>query len=211
MISVRGFTCRPVEEIAELYKPPATLSPAFRPPAPVVKSRSPVGDSPPTRNPGDLQAFSKALQRFHGCLVGRSRSSERFIQALQMMDILREMSALPLPGLAELWEQARAMHRSAFWEIAGPGAEQDAAILAPAFVSPASSLPAVSASPAPVPALQPPASPSPASPALQAPTFLQRFSPQRRQLQRLRLQHLPHFSLQRLQLRRLPLLRLQLQ
>ena len=232
MISVRGFTCRPVEKRAELYRPPATQSPATRPlaprPAPVAKSPSPVGDSPPTKYQGELRAFSKALQCFHGCLVGRSSSSERFIQALTMMDLLRGMSAFPLPGLAELWEQARAMHRAAFLEIAGPEAEQVAAILAPAFVSPfvspASSLPAAPVSPAPVPALQPLASPASASPppASPPPASLQHFRLQR--LPHFRLQCLPHFrlqrlqyfspqrfSLQRLQLERLPLLRLQLQ
>jgi len=87
------------------------------------------------------------------------------MRALKMMDVLRGMSALPLPGLAELWEQARAVHRAALLEIAGPEAEQVAIILAHAFVSPASSLPAAPASPAPappVPALQSSASPAPA-------------------------------------------------
>ena len=97
------------------------------------------------------------------------------MRALKMMDVLRGMSALPLPGLAELWEQARAVHRAALLEIAGPEAEQVAIILATAFVSPfvspASSLPAIPASPAPaplVPALQPPAPGSPV-PVLQPP------------------------------------------
>ena len=84
-----------------------------------------------------------------------------------MMDLLRGMSAFPLPGLAELWEQARAMHNAAFLEIAGLEAEQVSDVFASAFdspfVSPASLLPAVPASPA----SQAPA--SPASLVIQAP------------------------------------------
>jgi len=95
-----------------------------------------------------------------------------------MMDLLRGMSAFPLPGLAELWEQARAIHNVAFLETAGLEAKQVSDIFSSAFDSPfvssASSLPAVPASPAPVPALQLPASPPPASPVIQAPTYLQR-------------------------------------
>jgi len=44
------------------------MSPASRPPAPrpasVVKSPSPVRDAPPTKNPGDLQAFGENLPAF---------------------------------------------------------------------------------------------------------------------------------------------------
>ena len=185
MISVMGFTCCPAEKRADLNRPHVTQSPASRPlthrPAPVVKPPNPVRDSAQTGNPGDLQALSEALQRFHCCLVGRSSPWERFMQALKMLDVLREMSALRLPGLAELWEQARAMHRAALVEIAGPESEQIATILVPAFVSPfvspASSLPAIPASPAPV--LQPsaPSAPAPSAPTSPAPVLQAPASP----------------------------------
>ena len=199
MISIRGYTCRPAEKRAELNRSPATQSPASRPlaprPASVVKPPSPVRDSARTGNPGDLQDLSDALNSFHGCLVGRSSPGERLMQALSMMDMLRKVSALLLPGLAALWEQARAAHRAALLEMVGPAAEQIIALSAPTFVSPfvspASSLPAIPASPVPappsqasalqppapaslalappVPALQSPASPAPPVPALQPP------------------------------------------
>jgi len=188
MISVRGYTCRPVEKRADSNRPPATQFPVSRPPAPrpapMVKSPNPVRDSALTRDPGDLQALSEALDSFHDCLVVGSGPWERLTEATKMMDVLRKRSALRLPDLAKLWEHARAVHYSAMLEIAGPDYEQVAAISAPAFlspfVSPASSLPAVPAfqppaSPSqvpalhppapPVPAFQPPASASPASPA----------------------------------------------
>ena len=117
MISMRGYTCPPVEKGADVNRPPATQSRVFRPPeprpAPVAKSPTPVRDSTPTKNPGDLQALCDALVSFQGCLVGRSNPGERLMEALSMMDVLRKVSALRLPGLAELWEQARAVHRAA--------------------------------------------------------------------------------------------------